>query len=687
MTIVAPPGYGKTQVLAHVHRLRGAQTVTVRADASMTANDLLGRIAEGTGSTPMRRRRDLTSALQALGRRDVTLMVDNCEALADQHALRVLEDLLLDDPLERTVVLSGRALPDLDWSRVALVRRRVPVTSQQLRLRLDDVVPGDRPPRLTTLVTRIVGATDGWHAAIAIAALHAPHPAWARADDVASAHASAPVSAPRDISAADAEAAWQQVRSYVQREVVSRVPQDLLTSLRHAALTADVTQVDLRGGRAPALPMLRWQGRDLVEMAPLLRDLLIGEARRVDEDQAHEVARAALARHRQRGDHHRALDLAVRHRWTDEVTVDLLDHGAELFFRGHVALLATAMEALPAETLKGDSGLLTLRAMLATVEDSLGATLHWLDLADAMRPSETPKWAPGGIGPSTLLRMVIGLMTFDEAFGPVPIGADVPMPWFGLHSVLFGFDALCRGDFVRSLGILSAVEQITAAQPAVELNRLSIIAAAASFAGEDATRDAALENAEALQGRLGDASLRGVMLRALTTERLLREGQRAEALALLESTLAMASLTSIWFRTPRILAFSRLVLVARRLGREDLVRSVKIAARPLIEHAQVTGRFIDPRITAPLLHRAADPHVGAAPAETVLDPRASPRLSPAEVRILDALAGPKPVPRLAEELAVSTPTVRTHVRAIYAKLGVANRADAVDRGRALKLIP
>jgi LuxR family maltose regulon positive regulatory protein len=44
------------------------------------------------------------------------------------------------------------------------------------------------------------------------------------------------------------------------------------------------------------------------------------------------------------------------------------------------------------------------------------------------------------------------------------------------------------------------------------------------------------------------------------------------------------------------------------------------------------------------------------------------------------LAGPLSLREIAEKLYVSLNTVKTHVRAIYRKLGVSTRHDAVHRG-------
>ena len=61
-------------------------------------------------------------------------------------------------------------------------------------------------------------------------------------------------------------------------------------------------------------------------------------------------------------------------------------------------------------------------------------------------------------------------------------------------------------------------------------------------------------------------------------------------------------------------------------------------------------------------------------------------LSEAELRVLRHLPTNLRAPEIAAELFVSLNTVRTHMRHIYAKLGVHQRAEAVERARALGLL-
>jgi LuxR family maltose regulon positive regulatory protein len=72
-------------------------------------------------------------------------------------------------------------------------------------------------------------------------------------------------------------------------------------------------------------------------------------------------------------------------------------------------------------------------------------------------------------------------------------------------------------------------------------------------------------------------------------------------------------------------------------------------------------------------------------------PSARPRpalepLSGSELRVLRYLPTHLSAPEVASALSVSTSTVKTHMRNLYAKLGAHSRAEAVERGRALGML-
>jgi LuxR family transcriptional regulator, maltose regulon positive regulatory protein len=78
-----------------------------------------------------------------------------------------------------------------------------------------------------------------------------------------------------------------------------------------------------------------------------------------------------------------------------------------------------------------------------------------------------------------------------------------------------------------------------------------------------------------------------------------------------------------------------------------------------------------------------------APRDAVPPSRPKPLLEPlsgSEVRVLRYLPTNLSAPEIARELSVSTNTIKTHIRSLYAKLGTHRRADAVESARGLGLL-
>jgi len=73
------------------------------------------------------------------------------------------------------------------------------------------------------------------------------------------------------------------------------------------------------------------------------------------------------------------------------------------------------------------------------------------------------------------------------------------------------------------------------------------------------------------------------------------------------------------------------------------------------------------------------------PVESRID-HAAEKLTTRELQILESLCQGSPDVAIAQSLFVATATVRTHLRRVYAKLGVSNRIQAVSKGRSLGLI-
>ena len=107
---------------------------------------------------------------------------------------------------------------------------------------------------------------------------------------------------------------------------------------------------------------------------------------------------------------------------------------------------------------------------------------------------------------------------------------------------------------------------------------------------------------------------------------------------------------------------------------------ILVPVQPLLE--RLSGR----RTAHPALRRAIlDVLAGSAPASGAPAGNLE-ELSEAELRVVRYLPTNLRAPEIAAELFVSTNTVRTHLRHIYAKLDAHGRAEAVARARELGLL-
>jgi LuxR family transcriptional regulator, maltose regulon positive regulatory protein len=156
---------------------------------------------------------------------------------------------------------------------------------------------------------------------------------------------------------------------------------------------------------------------------------------------------------------------------------------------------------------------------------------------------------------------------------------------------------------------------------------------------------------------------------------LARQGKLAEAALQLGRALELCEVDSMGLH--RTLAL--LVLASVRHGRGDLpgARALVDQARELIEQST------DPGLLPALLEQTEDA-LGSRPRRP--GPMAAP-LTERELAVLRLLPTPLSTREIGRELYVSANTVRSHVQAIYRKLQVNSRAEAVTNARQLGLLP
>ncbi|MEU6847128.1 LuxR C-terminal-related transcriptional regulator [Streptomyces sp. NPDC046716] len=102
---------------------------------------------------------------------------------------------------------------------------------------------------------------------------------------------------------------------------------------------------------------------------------------------------------------------------------------------------------------------------------------------------------------------------------------------------------------------------------------------------------------------------------------------------------------------------------------------------------RVAGAVADPRSAVVLVDEAAAV-LAAVPREELQRSKASPvqPLTERQLAVLGQLQEEVSLRQIADLLYVSHNTVKSHVRAVYRKLGASSRAEAVRRGRELGLV-
>ena len=214
----------------------------------------------------------------------------------------------------------------------------------------------------------------------------------------------------------------------------------------------------------------------------------------------------------------------------------------------------------------------------------------------------------------------------------------------------------------------------------------------------------------ATQARLGRPGEARAALAALEDERA-SSGEIRNALAVIclaegDPAGALAAVADVLDGTAPVLGYTTLVeahllagLAHRELGDQRAAHQAAERALALAEADRLVLPFAMtgsagllealPRhqtAHAALLADILDVLHGSSPAATEQSSPPAEQLSPGELRVLRYLPTNLSRLEMAGQLSVSPNTVGTHIRRIYAKLGVSNRSSAVQRARKLRLL-
>jgi ATP/maltotriose-dependent transcriptional regulator MalT len=251
---------------------------------------------------------------------------------------------------------------------------------------------------------------------------------------------------------------------------------------------------------------------------------------------------------------------------------------------------------------------------------------------------------------------------------------DPASPWYALAQAALGFSQYLTGELQAARAALEAAAHAAAAHvltQIVALSTLSLIAVEqGSLPAARRFMQTAYRTAQADQFRLTpSASLAHVAAGAV----LAAEGHLDEARGELTQALSYRERipgTSPW---PTLEATIRLAQVLLGAGDRGGAASMASKARGMLSALPDGAEAQQARLAA-LEHRLAGPR-RELPPPTPLTER--------EIAVLHLLGGTLSLREIGQELFVSANTVKTHTQAIYRKLGVSSRTDAVAQGREL----
>ncbi len=696
VVVQAGAGYGKSTLLTQIAATDGRpfgwvtldpadddpvvffrHLVRALGDAGVDVSEV---VAELGGSDPDLRRRVLPMLASVLDRtvEPFLLLLDDVHVLARDEAVRIGDELAQLIPSGSTVVLSGRAMPELRLARRELDGGVARFGEADLAYTVDesrDLLARALPDLPSSAVADVLRVTEGWPAGLHLAVL-------ALRD-----HPDPPVVI-EGLLASD-----RRVVDYLQQEGVALLDPDLRQFLLDVSVLGPLSPAlcDAATGRSDSAELLdRLVVSGNLFVAPvqgqgstyrihrLFADLLLKDLRTVDPGREREVRRRAARWLDERGDGDGAVLQAVAAGDLDLAAEIVHRRHAAVIQRGETATIERWLGLFPGEALAADGLLSVVAGWLAVTEGDRRAVAHHLDVA---RASSLDGRLPDGtvdLGVAiAALEMVACIDGLDAAIRSVRIVVEAGpdgSPWWAVARQLEAVMLVAAGR-ADPLEALSGAELDTRGRSAVHALTVAHLALAHLRSGDRAQADrlarAALD--EVAENGLRSYSLTGMVhciasLTAATVGDHPRSRRHAgDAESILQITRHMNARAAVQAR--QLIAEAALVR-----GEPDIAARLLPAARSNLaqEPAAIELERLQSVLEQRLRAARAHPEVQ--------------ELTAAELRVLGQLPTHRSLEEIGEHLFVSRNTVKTHTLSIYRKLGVSSRSQAVVRAEELGVI-
>jgi LuxR family transcriptional regulator, maltose regulon positive regulatory protein len=696
--VVAPPGYGKTTLLAQWARDEARSVVWLTLDdgdndpsrllvnivvALDQAVPIEGAIFPrppdpGPGFTEFALPR-VTNALSKRERRFV-LVLDDVHVLRHREALGMLATIAQNLPPGCQLVLAGRDVPGLPLGRLLVSHSLVTLGTRQLAMSVREGTQLLRGAGLhvndadaATLVER----TEGWPAGLYLAAL-----ALREEEHLGDAVAS--------FAGND-----RLVSEYLNAELLGNLRSDQLEFMLGTAVLERLCGplCDAVMGTTGSAEKLEEQERANLFLTSsdrrnvwfrrhqLLAEWLLAELRRRDPEreplQHRRAARwfeatgdldEALAHARAIPDHALAAEMIARH---------TVEHIAT----GRASMVRRWIESFPERSFLDLPWFGAAAALAYIPSGELDRATQWLAVAE--RGSDDGGPVPDGRASITsavaITRASLGLAGIGQLAHDAEVGFELEpehSPWRAMCRFLHGVAMLLKGNASVAVEELEdAATLSSAAQPNVHAWALAELAICAIEADDrEAARDlAARARMEVERNGLEEYPPAAIVYAASAAAsaqwRQAADARRdaARATRLLSQLTGVTPWMSVQGRV--VTASAYIMLGDPHLARESLRPAERDLTRLRDAHS-LRDRFAE-------THQAAVEHASAVH---------GPPLTAAEIRVLQFLPTHLSFREIAERLHVSRNTVKTQVMSSYRKLGASSRTEAVERAKTLALV-
>lgn len=603
------------------------------------------------------------------------LVLDELEQIESPDSLAIVRSLIEHMPSGSQVAVATRTEPALPLGRLRASRLLAEIGRGELTLTRPEclaLLAGlgfELGPRdLDTLIEH----TEGWPAALYLAGI-------ALREET-------------DVSTAIARFAGDDriVADYIRDEFLAPISKRRLEFLRRVSILdrfdGELCDAVLdRSGSATALSDLAHGNMLLLSLDrhdewfrlhAMLADMLRAELRRVEPELEPELHLRASGWWAEQGDTGQAVEHAIEGGSYERAGELIWAAAPDYYARGRNATMRRWLERIGVERI-ATLPTLSVAAAQGSLGREGGMTDHWIAVSQRLLADE------GTFDGSLVAGLALaeaaiardGLAEMSERAAAAAAAIPDESPWLSMCCLMDGSSLLLRGRMeVARERLVEGSRRGGIAAPHIQVLCLSQLALLAVEEPDWQVAEMLASQARAQIERsgLGDYTTAALALAVSAFVRSHR-GMAAEAAADLRAGIRLMHRLdefATWYE-----AQTRIVL-ARAAARLDEIG----LAQDLLDEARRLVRLTpDATLLADWLHK------GELETETISAAAVS-DLTPAELRILGYLPTFHSFPQIAAQAHVSPNTVKTQAQAVYRKLGVCSRREAVERARSVGLL-